>query len=110
MPSQLTLQKRGGLQAHRRKQNTVRQDKSPHIKARQGNAIRRKRVPGARKRVRDMYPLLLLGDPQEHQAHSHSIFTEGLVQIHAGPVLAAPVSVSPCEHCLVNSGEHGSKY
>ena len=35
--------------------------------------------------------------PTKHQANSHKIIAEDMVQIHTGPMLSASVSVSPCE-------------
>ena len=33
-------------------------------------------------------------------------YAEDLVQTHVGPMLATPVSVSPCEPCLVDAVSH----
>lgn len=46
--------------------------------------------------------LQLLSVPQSHQANSRNLNTEGMVQAHAGPMLAGSVSVSPYESCLVD--------
>lgn len=47
--------------------------------------------------------LPLLGVSQKHQAKSHSIYAEDLLQTPAGPVVAASVSVSSYAPCLVDS-------
>lgn len=46
------------------------------------------------------YILSLLGIPQKNQDHNYNIHTENLVQTR--PLVAASVSLSPYEHCLVD--------
>lgn len=74
-----------------------------HIQAGQDNPEGKEHQGQAR--VGDRPPPLL-GVPQNHQANSHDIHTEDLVQIHAYTMLAASVSVRPCEPCLVDSMDH----
>lgn len=38
---------------------------------------------------------------QQNTANSHNIEAENRVQINANPVLFFPVSVSPCEACII---------
>ena len=47
--------------------------------------IRRKGVPRAGKRIRDL-PTPTVSCPTKHQTNSHSIYAEDLVQTHAGSV------------------------
>lgn len=65
---------------------------------------RRERIPRAGKSHRHTHPQLEVS--QKHQADSLSIYAEGQVQTHTGPVLAASDSLSPCELCLVDSAGH----
>ena len=46
------------------------------------------------------HPLQQLGVPQKHQANSHNICAEDMVQTCAGPVHAATVSLSLYAHAL----------
>ena len=63
---------------------------------------RRKGVLRAEKESRTP-PLPVLGAPHKHQANNHNIYAEDIVQTHAGSVIAASVSVSLYEPCLVDS-------
>jgi hypothetical protein len=81
--------------SHGTKQDTIRQSKHLHIEAWQSNLIGRKESQEQAKES-EIYPLLLLGVPQKHQANSHNIYAEDLVQAHVGSMLAPLcASVSP---------------
>lgn len=93
------------MHGKKKKQNKTRHIKSKVLKlAEQGNLIGG-RVPRRDKRVRDTL-FSLLEVPQIHQPKAHNTYTEYLVQIHVGFMLASSVFVSPYESCIVNSVEN----
>lgn len=68
-----------------------------------GNLIRGKESQKEANKLRIHLPPLLGVSKNIHQANSHDIYAECLVQIHAGPVLASSLSMNPCELFLVDS-------
>ena len=89
-------------QPNRKKENTIRQCKSLHVKDRQGNP-RRGKDSAEQVHMTETYLLSLLEVPSNHQAMTH---TEDLMQTLVGPVPAISVSVSPYEYCWVDSVDH----
>lgn len=71
-------------QSNRTKRVTVRQGKSS-CWAGEGNLIGRKESQEQAKKS-EIRLLPLLGISQKHQAISHNVYTENLVQTHAGPI------------------------
>ena len=104
-PLPLHFRKKAHLQETTAKDDTIIQGKSPHNKVGQDNSIRAKE-PQVQVKESETSLLLLLGVPPKHQANSHSLYSENLVAIHAGPVLAASVSVRPCDPCLADLMNH----
>lgn len=85
------IQKRTGLletTVKEAKQDTVRQVESPQIEAGQGNSIEG-RVSRSDKRLRDTLA------PTVRSPTKTLTYIRNLLQMHAGPVLATYISVSP---------------
>lgn len=99
-----SLQKRADFQEtitkHKIKYNKTSQKPSHQDWIRRSK--RRKKVPKARKRVKDTLTFTVRSST-ETPSNYQNIYTEDLVQIHAGAMLATPVSVSLYEPCLDNS-------
>jgi len=87
----ISLQKRVSLQETTT--NQIQQNKTRYNKTRQkssyrgrtGQLNRRKRVPRAGKRS-ETASLPVLGVPQKYKANNFNIYTEDLMQTHAGPI------------------------
>lgn len=87
------------------KQDTIKQGKSPHTEAREGNPTGGK---GSQKQTKESKtnPLPLLEVPQKNKADRHRINTKNLVQKHVSPILGDLVSKSPSESLLIDSVGH----
>lgn len=90
---------------------TSKQDKTKYNNLRQmsfyqgctGQPNRRKYFLKCRQKIQRYTYSQLIRIPPKHQENSHNIDVEDLMQTHTGPILAASVSVSPCDAWLLES-------
>lgn len=73
---------------------TITQGKHPHIEAGQSNPTGGNESPEQAKES-EIHMLLLLGVLQKDPANRQNIYSEDLMQSHAGPMSVASVSVNP---------------